>query len=129
MFPLLVGYLFQDVSCGPVFYPLFFMVGLLWAMVVRAEPSLIHTLPGACGLSSLLYELWTLPGQYTQSLVGAHTPWRGGWPGGEETGAVAAGEFPKVLPRVFFFLEKSSCSILWLPPYKEGPVLSHSPLL
>ena len=26
----------------------FFMVGRLWAMGVRAEPSLIRTLPGAC---------------------------------------------------------------------------------
>ena len=50
-----------------------------------------------------------------------------GWSGGEETEAVAAGEFPKVPQRVFFFLGKSSCSILWLPPYKEGPHLSHSP--
>ena len=60
-----------------------------------------------------------------------HTPKgaQGGCPGGEETGAAAAGEFPKVPLRVFFFLRKSSCSILRLPPYKEGPVLSHSPLL
>ena len=53
----------------------------------------------------------------------------GGWLGGEETGAVAAGKLPKVPPRVFFFLGKSSCSILWLPLYKEGPILSHSPPL
>ena len=51
------------------------------------------------------------------------------WRGGVETGGVAAGEFPKVPWRVFFFLGKSSCSILWLPLYKEGPVLSHSPPL
>ena len=51
------------------------------------------------------------------------------WWGGEGTGAVAAGEFLNVPQRVFFFLGKSSCSILWLPPYKEGPVLSHSPPL
>ena len=39
------------------------------------------------------------------------------------------GNSPKC-PRGFFsFWEKSSCSILWLPPYKDGPVLSHSPLL
>ena len=61
------------------------------------------------------------------SPVGAHSLQRGGWPGGEETGAVAAGEFPKVPLRVFFFLGKSSCSILWLPLYKEGPVFSLSP--
>ena len=49
-----------------------------------------------------------------------------GWWGGEETGAVAAGEFPKVPQRVFFFLGKILLLILWLPPYKEGPDLSHS---
>ena len=32
--------------------------------------------------------------------------------GGEDTGAAAAEEFPKVPLRVFFFLRKSSCSIL-----------------
>ena len=52
-----------------------------------------------------------------------------GWWGGEGTGAVAAGEFPKVPQRVFTFSDKSSCSILWLPPYKEGPDFSHSPPL
>ena len=31
--------------------------------------------------------------------------------GGEEAGAVAAGEFPKMSPRVVFLLRKSSCSI------------------
>ena len=35
------------------------------------------------------------------SPVDAHSPWMGGWPGGEEPGAVAAGEFPKVPQRVF----------------------------
>ena len=60
-----------------------------------------------------------------------HTPKgaQGGCPGGEETGAAAAGEFPKVPLRVFFFLRKYSCSILLLPLHKEGPVLSHSPPL
>ena len=48
------------------------------------------------------------------------------WPGGEETRAAAAGEFSKVPPSVFFFLRKSPCSVLPLPPYKEGPVLSLS---
>ena len=51
----------------------------------------------------------------------------GRWEGGEETGAAAAGKFPKVPPNIFLF-EK----ILLLnpaAPYKEGPVLSHSPPL
>ena len=39
----------------------FFMVGLLRAMGVCAEPSLIHTLPCSCGLSSLRDEFQTLP--------------------------------------------------------------------
>ena len=142
-------------------------------MGVHVDPSLMHTLPGSCGLSSLLDEVQTLPGHCTQCLVGVHipglvpvflalsemmcrhspvkmhcplwvctlpiqcthslvnghTPWMGGWLGGEETGAVDAGEFPKVRPRIFFFLGISSRSILWLPLYKEGPVLSHSPPL
>ena len=37
------------------------MVGLLRAMGVHAEPSLIHTLPGSCGLSYLRDEVQTLP--------------------------------------------------------------------
>ena len=39
----------------------FFMVRLLPAMGVRAEPSLIGTLPGSCGLSRLQDEVQTLP--------------------------------------------------------------------
>ena len=35
------------------------------------EPSLICTLPGSCGLSSLLDEVWTLRGRCTHSPVGA----------------------------------------------------------
>ena len=47
--PLLVGFLFQEESwCSQLLRTLFFMVGLLWAMGLRAEPSLIRTLPGAC---------------------------------------------------------------------------------
>ena len=108
----------------------FFMVGLLRAMGVYAEPSLIPTLPGACGLSSLRDEVRTLPGGCAQTpvtghptLVGAcslsslqdevrtvpsdaHTPLPGKWLGGEQTGAVAAREFSKVPQRVFFFLGK-----------------------
>ena len=38
----------------------FFMVGLLRVMGVRAEPSLIRTLPGSCCLSSLWDEVQTL---------------------------------------------------------------------
>ena len=56
------------------------MVGLLWAMGVRAEPSLVRTLPGACGLSSLLDEVQTSLVVCTvfigcaHSLVDVHTP-------------------------------------------------------
>ena len=52
----------------PHFYILFFMVGLPWAMVVHTEPSLIRTLPGACGPRSLFDEVRTLPGQQILSL-------------------------------------------------------------
>ena len=45
----------------------FFMVGHLQAMGVRAEPSLICTLPGACGLSSLRDEVQTFPGGWAHS--------------------------------------------------------------
>ena len=51
-----------------------FMVGLLRAMGVCTEPSLIHTLLGACGVNSLRDELQTLPGQCVLLPVGAHTP-------------------------------------------------------
>ena len=53
--------------------------------------------------------------------------WEHSQPGGEETGAAAVGEFPK-LPQCLFHFEK----ILLLnpaTPYKERPVLSHSPPL
>ena len=39
------------------------------------------------------------------------------------------GNSPKCPRGSFSFWEKSSCSILWLPLYKEGPDLSHSPPL
>ena len=133
----------------PSFHPLFFYVRppLGFGCACRA---LIRSLPGACGLRCLQDEEQTPPGGWAHSLVAGHSPPGGarnlsslqdevrtlsgqwvhspdGWQDGEETGAVAAGEFPKVPRRVFFFLGKSCCSILWLPPYKEGPVLSHSP--
>ena len=55
------------------------MVGLLQAMCVHTEPSLICTLPGACGLSSLRDEVQTLPGGCTCSLDGWVAGWRGDW--------------------------------------------------
>ena len=75
MFHLLVGFLFQEESwCSQLLPTLFFMAGLLRAMGVRAEPSLICTLPDACGLSSLQDEVQTLPGGCTQNPVNAYTP-------------------------------------------------------
>ena len=75
MIPLLVGFLFQEESwCSQLLRTLFFMVGLLWAMGLRAEPSLIRTLPGACGLSSVRDDVQTLPGGWAHSLVTWHTP-------------------------------------------------------
>ena len=73
------------------------MVGLLRALGVRAEPSLIHTLPGSCGLSylqdevqtfsftehpplggscslsSLRDEVWALPGSWAHSPSDAYS--------------------------------------------------------
>ena len=43
-------------------------------MGVHAEPLLICTLPGACGLSSLLDEAQTLPSGWAHPLVAGHTP-------------------------------------------------------
>ena len=81
----------------------------------------IHSPGSACGLSSLQM-------RSVHFLINVHTAWMGRWQGGEETGAVDAGKFPKVPPRVSFG-GGSSCSILHLPLYKEWPVLSHSPPL
>ena len=95
------------------------MVGFLWAMGVRAEPSLIRTLPVVSVTSEMrcrhTHLLGTLPP--VVPVVSAPSEMRcvqspDGWWGGEETGAVAAGEFPKVPQRVFFFLGK----ILLLSP-------------
>ena len=166
-FPLL-----RNILVFPTSTHSFFMVVLLCIMGVRAEPSLIRTLPSACGLSTLKNEVRTFPGCWShsrslgtlpvtghtspggayslsslrdnvQTLPGgcSHSPVTGntppvgacslsslrdevwtlpcrcaqspeGWQGGEETGAVAAGEFPKVPQRVFFLLGK----ILLLSP-------------
>ena len=123
----------------------FFMVGLLWAMDVRAEPSLIHTLPGSCGLSSLRDGVQTLPNLWAHSwllgtlprvvpVVSAPSEMRSALSlmgGGLERGLTLflQGNSPKCPRGSFSFWEKSSCSILWLPLYKEGPDLSHSPPL
>ena len=70
VFPLLMGFLFLEVSwCSQLLPTLFFMVALLLSMGVRAEPSLIRTLPGACSLSSLRDELQALPGGWAHSLL------------------------------------------------------------
>ena len=79
---------------------------------------------GACGLGVVctlpqVLRIWAwYPPQPCESA---------GQPGGEETGAAAAGEFPRVPPRVFFSLRKSSCSIL--PLHTRNGLSSHSPPL
>ena len=92
-------------------------------------PVAVHPAPGGVySLSSLQDEVRALPGGWAHSPATGHTPQGGacslsslrdevhtvpqGWWGREETGAVAAGEFPKVPQRVFFFLGK----ILLLDP-------------
>ena len=48
-------------------------------MSVHAEPSLIHTLPDACGLGSLWDKVRTLPVRCAHSLDGQVAGWRGDW--------------------------------------------------
>ena len=50
------------------------MVGLLQAMGVHAEPSLIHSFPGACGLSTLRDEVGAFLGGWAHSPVAGHPP-------------------------------------------------------
>ena len=96
-----------------------------WWLWSQFSPRCVHSLVSACCLRSLPGEhcpRGLRPPQGVQSPHGAldlgliPPTARGsaGWPGGEETEAVAGGEFPKVSPTVFFFLRKSSCSILLL---------------
>ena len=68
VFPLLVGFLFQEVSWCSHVLPTFFMVGLLRAMDVCTEPSLIalSLVPVVLVLSEMMCK---------PSLVGGHTPW------------------------------------------------------
>ena len=86
-------------------------------------PSMIHTLLCACGLRFLQL---TLSPCFGFGLAAPHTSLGalGGQQGREETGAAAAGEFPQVSLRVFFFLAKSSCSIL--PLHKRKGLSSHT---
>ena len=68
---------------------------------------MLGTLPWVVPVVSAPSEL-----RCTQAPVEVHTPRTGKWPGGEQTGAVAAREFPKVPQRVFFIWGK----ILLLDP-------------
>ena len=108
--------------------------GLLWC-----------SLPSACGLRPLqcVYTPWCL-GCCLRSLRGAHSPryLRFGLnapqnrhrstmqPGGEKARAAATEKFPKLSPSVsffffhFFFLRKSSCSIL--PLHTREGLSSHT---
>ena len=82
----------------------------LGALLVAGHPPL----GGACSLSSLRDEVRTVPmgGRVERRLE-----------------LLMQGNSPQCPRGSFSFWEKSSCSFLWLPPYKEGPVLSHSPPL
>ena len=101
------------------------------SLVSAHSPRSVCTLPGlcihspgsACGLSSLQDEVCTLPNQCAHCLDGQVAGWRGDW-------SFAAGNSPKCSQGSFLCVEgESSCSILCLLLYKEGPVLSHSPPL
>ena len=92
-------------------------------LVGAHTPRLLGTLPvaghpplcGAYSLSSLQNEVRTFP------LMGGRVDRR--------LELLLQGNSPKCPRGSFSFWEKSSCSLLCLPPYKEGPVLSHSPPL
>ena len=65
---------------------------------------------------------WCLPHPHGSTL----------WRGGEEAGAAAAGQLPKLPLSVSFFslfLFENFLLLNPATPYKEGPVLSHSPPL
>ena len=88
--------------------------GLPWCAlslvpVVSGHPSEVRTLPQCFG-----YGLDAPPNPW----------WSTGQPGREETRAAAAGEFPKLTLSVFFFLRKSSCSIL--PLHTRKGLSSHT---
>ena len=101
-------------------------------MGAHAAPSLVLTLPGASDVVSGPSEMCTLP---STSDVGSVPPtppgecwvarWRGGWS--------CCRSIPQTAPEYlsFFFFTFSEKFLLLNPatPYKEGPVLSHSPPL
>ena len=66
----------------------------------------VHT-PWSLDTLPWLVPVVSLPSQMrcTQTPVGAHTPQKGGWPGGEETEAVAAGK-PQSAPEGLFLFGK-----------------------
>ena len=90
---------------------------LLPSMGSCTGPSVIHTLPGACGLRSLeLHSPWCTP-PWEHQVAG----WRGDW-------TCCCRRIPQSAPEDLFLFEK----IVLLNPaasYKEGPVLSLSPPL
>ena len=96
-------------------------------MDVRAGPSVVCTLLGALDVVSGPSKVRTLPGASDVGSVSPTPLQESPEAGGEEAGAAAAGEFPKLSPSVSFFhfsfSRISSCSILTLL------VLSHSPPL
>ena len=99
---------------------------------VVSGPSEVRTLPGASDVISGPSEVCTLPSASDVGLVPPHPCGSTGWLGGEEAGAAAAGEFPKLPLSVSFFSLFLFEKFLLLNPaalYKEGPVLSHGPPL
>ena len=95
---------------------------LFWAMGARAGPSVMHILLGACGLRS--FQVALSPVLWIWAHCPPHLLGSTRQLGGEDTGAAAAGEFPKLPPSVFFFLRKSSCSIL--PLHTRKGLSSHT---
>ena len=81
--------------------------------------------PLKCALS-LVLRIWA---QYPHAPISPMLPaagWAAGWRG---DWSCCSRRIPQSAPEGLFLFGKSSCSIVQLPPYKEGPVLSHSPPL
>ena len=117
------------------------LIGSPWGVAPGTKPqSIIGASPQAQAarqISLPILTVRTLPGGWAHSPVAGHPPLVGACSlsppkgGGVERRLelLLQGNSPKCPRGSFSFWEKSSCSILWLPLYKEGPVLSHSPPL
>ena len=102
------GILLQQQLQSPLHPPI--CPALLWRCALSLMPRMCAQRP---------FEVSTLLGASDLGLIPpAHPRRSAGLPVGEETGAAATGELPKLPPSVFFFVRKSPCSILPLQTRK-----------